>query len=311
MKKCTLLASALLCFMLSAFSQSNESDILYPYKKTKMEDKSYQITFDNSSIPLYTTSKVVMKIVDEAIKKESPIEVIYNESNLAIVSVKEKEIDQKEKFLEKFDTLMFVNFEYKDSKNFKSNENKFMEQFDFLPQLNDPKIPLDSVKVIFDFFVKNSCETLHTCSTEKPCITYDYKTNGCNARAHWMKKILEEKFGYSCRKIFSEGSLIAQNGGTCGGQCVSWGWHVAPLVEGVDKNGAVTELILDPSLFNKPVLREEWENAQKTKCAATGRIGRITKVTVRPSQIYTPNGSTDVNYANTYHLLYKFCKKCH
>ncbi len=40
---------------------------------------------------------------------------------------------------------------------------------------------------------------------------------------------------------------------------VSWGWHVAPVAYVKQPNGSNKLMVFDPSLFNRPVTVNEWQ----------------------------------------------------
>jgi hypothetical protein len=136
----------------------------------------------------------------------------------------------------------------------------------------DTTISSLKLAAIFNYFVSLSCSNAQPCITDgKPCITFKYKANGCQARAHMMRYYLEDSFMISCKKVFLFGNLRAKNSGTCDGDCITWGWHVAPVVNEKSPDGVITQKIIDPSLFGRPVTIEEWKAAQ-INCAADSRI---------------------------------------
>ena len=136
------------------------------------------------------------------------------------------------------------------------------------------------------------------------CTTFRYAVDGCYARAHKSKQILETN-GYSCRKQFVYGNLKASTG-SC---CVSWGYHVAILVEFKNASNVIEERVIDPSLFpSGPVLPLTWRNACKNTSCGTASVSNYANVA---SSIYYRNttGSTviyDNNFVNTNCVLTKF-----
>ena len=309
MKRILILCSLLIIFKVQA--QNTEVDTLRPFNQKKVEGGLYRISFDNTNIPLFTDSKTILKDINTAKRSGNPLKVKYDNTTNKIISIKTIELSKTEKFLQKFDTLSFVKFNYNGAKSLKFNQTHFLDQIEIANASLAQEIPLDSVKIIFEYFQQLSCSLNPVCHKEPVCITFDYKINGCNARAHWMKKILEEQFHYACQKIFTEGNLIALNDGTCGGNCVSWAWHVALLVQTNDASGKKGELVIDPSLFSMAVSRNDWIAAQEKVCAKTSKKGTVETVSVKSDDTYTPNGSTDLAYKDTKKLLYKFCSKCH
>lgn len=110
-------------------------------------------------------------------------------------------------------------------------------------------IPSEAVlNALYQKIVNQSCGV-----ASSGCIPFRYPVDGCFARAHAVRRILLNN-GYDCQKIFLYGNLAAKNG--C---CVTWGYHVAPLVDVSTSSGTVTR-VLDPSLFSSPVSIDVWVN---------------------------------------------------
>lgn len=133
-----------------------------------------------------------------------------------------------------------------------------------------------------------------------PCIPFSYVRNGCFARAHKMRWIIESKYGYCSEKVFSYGSL-AVKANKWGGCCVEWWYHVAPVVRVKSISGRSLCYVIDPGMFNTPVLLSVWLKAQEDKgCNANAGV---TSYSIQPSSAYTPsyNGgyTTDPTYATT------------
>ncbi len=133
----------------------------------------------------------------------------------------------------------------------------------------------------------------------QPCIPFEYVRDGCFARAHKMRQIIEGKYGYCSEKVFSYGSLSVQ-ANKWGGCCVSWSYHVAPLVR--VKSGSFTFCyVIDPGMFDKPVLLGTWLAAQEnTSCNSSANVNSYS---IQPSSAYTPASSstysTDPGYSKT------------
>lgn len=83
-------------------------------------------------------------------------------------------------------------------------------------------------------------------------IAWDYKPDGCYARAHLMARRFEAE-GVRVDKVWIKGNLYVPEVN------ISWNFHVAPIVYVKDKNGMVKKMVIDPSLFDKPVTVEEWD----------------------------------------------------
>lgn len=87
-----------------------------------------------------------------------------------------------------------------------------------------------------------------------PCIPFDYAEDGCFARAHAMRRILNE-MGYECMKLFFYDNLNPK----INGECYNWKYHVAILLKVHTNNHEIKEVIIDPSLCpDQPVSEQEW-----------------------------------------------------
>ena len=164
-------------------------------------------------------------------------------------------------------------------------------------------IPSYSVaKTIFDFCAAQSCH-LPGPPAVTPCIPFQYVIDGCYARAHKMRQIIEDKYGYCCEKVFSFANQgndrLAVLAGKWGGCCVTWWYHVAPLVRvrirlrlGFINLDFVLAMVIDPGMFDKPVLLSTWLGAQEhVPCWPTANLSMYS---IQPGTAYTP-----ANYAGT------------
>ena len=158
-----------------------------------------------------------------------------------------------------------------------------------------------ALTALFNKIKSNSCGTTTAPSI---CITFRYAVDGCYARAHKAKQLIETN-GYSCQKQFVYGNLRASTG-TC---CVSWGYHVAVIVQFKNASNVTEERIIDPSVFpTGPVLPSTWRNACKNSSCGTASISSYANCS---SSIYyrNPNGSSvvyDNNFVNTNCVLTKY-----
>ncbi|RNA61579.1 hypothetical protein D1631_06380 [Chryseobacterium nematophagum] len=79
-------------------------------------------------------------------------------------------------------------------------------------------------------------------------IPFGYTAEGCFARAHKMKQLLENKGVMNIAKVWvykERGGAQLKNG---------WSYHVALKID---------NYVLDPSLYNQPITEEEWVEACK------------------------------------------------
>jgi hypothetical protein len=177
-------------------------------------------------------------------------------------------------------------------------------------------------KEIFDFCANLSC-SLPGPYAVSPCIPFQYVRDGCYARAHQMRRIIRNRYRYCCDKVFSfanQGSdRLAVKATKWGGCCVTWWYHVAPLISvrtvlhfplsalrafkpelgrpkqrlGKQALKLTVKLayVIDPGMFDKPVLLSTWLGAQQDGCAANAHVSSHS---IQPGSAYTP-----ANYAGT------------
>ncbi len=165
-------------------------------------------------------------------------------------------------------------------------------------------------KEIFDYCAAQSCHLPGTTAVT-PCIPFQYVRDGCYARAHKMRKIITTKYGYCCEKVFSfaipQGTYrLAVKADKWGGCCVTWWYHVAPLIRvrvKILSFNFVFAMVIDPGMFNGPVLLSTWLSAQEnTACHPNAKV---TMYSIQPGSAYAPaNGmgtafSTDPAYTAT------------
>ena len=141
-------------------------------------------------------------------------------------------------------------------------------------------------KKIFDFCAKQSCH-LPGPYDISPCIPFQYVVDGCYARAHKMRWIITTKYGYCCEKVFSfanqDYDRLAVKADKWGGYCVCWWYHVAPLIrvsitippfDNLKTSIKIAlAMVIDPGMFDKPVLLSTWLSAQENKnCNANAKV---------------------------------------
>jgi len=107
------------------------------------------------------------------------------------------------------------------------------------------------------------------------CIPFQYVADGCYARAHKMRQVIEDYYGYTSYKVFNfscdgAGTLAASAtlwGNNC---CVRWWYHVTSYVM-VQVGSSQVAYALDPAMFTAPVTLATWIAAQKsTSCGYGG-----------------------------------------
>lgn len=171
-------------------------------------------------------------------------------------------------------------------------------------------------KEIFDYCAQQSCH-LPGSTVETPCIPFQYVRDGCYARAHKMRKIITEKYGYCCEKVFSfaidNDDDLAVQANKWGGCCVTWWYHVAPLIRVKIKILSFSftlAMVIDPGMFDKPVMLSTWLAAQEN--AACSPNARVSMYTIQPGSAYWPANqfgtafATDPAYTSTNQWLINY-----
>jgi len=164
-------------------------------------------------------------------------------------------------------------------------------------------------KKIFDFCAKQTC-SLGGPFQINPCIPFQYVIDGCYARAHKMRWVITTKYDYCCEKVFSFANefpdRLAVQANKWGGCCVTWWYHVAPLVRvrvTLGTFSVVLAMVIDPGMFDKPVLLTSWLAAQEN--ALCDPDANVSMYTIQPGSAYTPANyagtmfTTDPNYVQT------------
>jgi hypothetical protein len=170
-------------------------------------------------------------------------------------------------------------------------------------------------KEIFDFCAKQSCN-LPGPYDISPCIPFQYVIDGCYARAHKMRWIITTKYYYCCEKVFSFANqnydTLAVEANKWGGCCVFWWYHVAPLIRvsiAIPRFGRLKTsikitlaMVIDPGMFDKPVLLSTWLSAQENKnCSANAKVSMYS---IQPGSAYWPANHQGTQFAtdDTYAL---------
>jgi hypothetical protein len=157
-----------------------------------------------------------------------------------------------------------------------------------------------TAKKIFDYCKQQTCIIGPT--QVQPCIPFQYVRDGCFARAHKMRSIIEGKYKYCSEKVFSfgYGSTLYVQANLWGGCCVNWWYHVAPVIR-VKSGLKYICYVIDPGMFTQPVLLSTWLSAQEnTTCSSSANLSSYS---IQPSSAYTPvyaNPVTQYTTDNSY-----------
>ena len=122
---------------------------------------------------------------------------------------------------------------------------EYFQETQKVQPLQSPKvISMDKAKELFDM------------AKEMEDIAWDFKMDGCYARAHLMARRFEEQ-GVHVDKAWLKGNLFAKQDD---GSAINWNFHVAPVVYVKDAQGEVKKMVIDPSIEDGPVPAMEWAN---------------------------------------------------
>lgn len=151
--------------------------------------------------------------------------------------------------------------------------------------------------------------------SDQPHIPFDYPVDCCYSRAHEMCRIIEED-GIKCQKVWyyakgyptvsiddmltpvdKKGSSIKfPDPDTGKDEPVTWTYHVAPTVKVKQSDGSKIDMVMDPSISDKPLTVKEWQDKQGVKDGA-----KIKRTDSKP-YFRNPDGSyriEDPNFEKT------------
>jgi hypothetical protein len=123
--------------------------------------------------------------------------------------------------------------------------------------------------------VRSQCCKLPGIFLYGQCIPFQFVADGCYARAHKTRQIIESYYGYKSYKVFNyacngAGTLSVKATLWNNNCCVKWWYHVASYVI-VQVGAAQYGYLIDPSMFSGPVSIPTWVAAQKNvSCGYNG-----------------------------------------
>jgi hypothetical protein len=121
-------------------------------------------------------------------------------------------------------------------------------------------------------------------------IPFDYPPDCCYARASVMCDAMKD-MGIPCRKVWTSGELVPMKPDGApvrfppkpSGTQVTWGYHVAPVVDVAQPDGSCVPMVMDPSLSDRPLTVAQWN------AVMSGPGSRIDKtVFTDPNVFYGP-----------------------
>lgn len=109
-------------------------------------------------------------------------------------------------------------------------------------------------------------------------IAFRFVEDGCYARAHLMMRHMQDRGFHPVRVwSFSNGESLHVKTSLMSRGYVEWRYHVAPAIP-IQANGRTVYLVIDPSLFNRPVTLDEWVKVQRKGPTSPKPIVEITRL---------------------------------
>lgn len=157
-----------------------------------------------------------------------------------------------------------------------------------------------TAQMMFDYISHQCCKIPGPYAIDF-CIPFQYCIDGCYARAHKMCYIINKRYHYATKKIFSFANAgtdkLCVQGQKWGGCCINWWYHVAPLVT-VNTPTGPKAYVFDPAMFDQPVLMSVWLHAQENpSCVPSGKTPHVTMINIRPTASYAPSGSSGYSFS--------------
>jgi len=262
---------------------------------------------------------VFNRSLEDARKNNTPLKIITNARKASISTITKPEAPELERFNEirkqilKGDSAQRIEVSKIDTAVF-NNIEKLKWPSLFLCTNVIPSYA--KAKEIFDYCAQQSCNLPGPYGIDH-CIPFQYVWDGCYARAHKMRWIIEKKYKYCSQKVFSfayvNNDKLSVKADKWGGCCINWWYHVAPLVKVKINFGAFSltrAYVIDPSMFNQPVLLSTWLAAQENPACSNN--AHVSMYSIQPSSAYTPsypvgvNFTTDPNYTATNQTLINY-----
>ncbi|AZA80042.1 hypothetical protein EG347_22390 [Chryseobacterium sp. G0186] len=261
----------------NATSKENQQVAMKDFGRTvpvgiDKEDGKYKVSFILSAQPYEIKdteeNKAYISMISQAVKDESPVHIFLKANSNEIAKVESPTSE--------------------DIRFFKTTFTKEIKEDGVARRLASVIPNLATLNSLFTQIKNQSCGTS---TASSPCITFRYPVDGCYARAHKMRQILNNA-GYECEKQFVYGNLRASTG-TC---CVSWVYHVAILVSFKNASGVVEKRIIDPSLNSTgPITDTAWRAAcTNSTCGSTS----VSSFANTPGNVYYRSTSGSLLYDN-------------
>lgn len=177
--------------------------------------------------------------------EQQPVKVTVEPSTGLIFNVLKASEQESKKWKDK-------NGQFWSDENLTSDSER-IDDIDALTNLKNTVVFSDYNEVVQLHNEMNSYRCVSYGSNAQGCIPFNFKGDGCYARAHRMRQIMESD-GKTCYKIFVFADYYNDkllNVPGCNN--IGWGYHVAPLVYADGE-----WYVIDPSLSNTPLTRTQW-----------------------------------------------------
>lgn len=124
--------------------------------------------------------------------------------------------------------------------------------------------PLGSIPLAPGAVTPEQAQEIFNQMADQEDIAFEFPVDGCYARAHLMAQRMQDR-GVTPSKVWTLASpgdpLWVQTPNHPDGR-VQWSYHVAPTIPVQGADGKVQDMVIDPSMFDRPVPIQEWVDDQ-------------------------------------------------
>jgi Glutaminase len=268
----------------------------------KSEDGTFNEVMFNELAELFAVQDAkVLSGLQEAFNANKPVQVTVNPwtatvLNIANVSEQEAQRMASREVVSSPNTAFKMDLAHTSSETINNVGNGLAILNTTSAGLTNVIPDMPTAQLMFDYITKQCCALAGPYAIDH-CISFQYCQDGCYARAHKMCWILNNTYHYATHKIFSFANSgpdrLSVKCEKWRGCCVTWWYHVAPLVNIKTPTG-VKAYVFDPAMFDQPVLLATWLHAQENPaCSATPHVSMIN---IQPTSSYSPSGMTGYTF---------------
>lgn len=273
------------------------------------DDADYLNVFFNESAAVYRISRketTKIEALNTAKTNTVPVVVTYDsDENRTITDVSAASIEAVAAYKEAVRTAVRAQPLEEDLTRTSNSELRSTDIVPNLTTLNQIFQTLSNMSVVLPTGFTNRT-TLNIAGYSLGRVPFQYAVDGCYARAHAMRKVIESNYGYTSYKrfIFARQSniLLTVKASAWGniGCCTRWSFHVAPVMKVRLANGTLAWYVLDPSIFSTPVPLDTWDNSMigntATACVNNAAYANKYQGYIYESRFYSPIvGNTSIN----------------